>query len=154
MTKSAKSTESQSGMSRRQLLAGSTATAVVSLSPATSSSQQMVACNIATKVKSRRSYETALKNRATNDYRQSMRRFGGQLSSDAEELFSTSMRDPHQQLDIVIIGSGYGASICAARLARHIGPGVRLAIIERGREWVPGTFADHPRGLPAPPAYC
>jgi cholesterol oxidase len=39
---------------------------------------------------------------------------------------------------VVVVGSGYGGSILAARLAA----GLSLCILERGREWVPGTFPD------------
>lgn len=41
--------------------------------------------------------------------------------------------------DTVIIGSGYGGAITAARLAES---GRRVCILERGREWVPGQFPD------------
>ncbi len=44
--------------------------------------------------------------------------------------------------DVVIIGSGYGGSICAARLAAAKRPDVRIAVLERGREWIPGTYGD------------
>ncbi len=39
--------------------------------------------------------------------------------------------------DAVVVGSGYGASITAARLAQA---GVSVAVLERGREWLPGEF--------------
>jgi len=38
--------------------------------------------------------------------------------------------------DVVVIGSGYGGAVMAARLA----PGRRLAVLERGREWAPASF--------------
>ncbi len=38
--------------------------------------------------------------------------------------------------DVVVIGSGYGGAVMAARLA----PGRRLAVFERGREWMPADF--------------
>lgn len=40
--------------------------------------------------------------------------------------------------DVVVIGSGYGGAVMAARLA----PGRRLAVLERGREWMPADFPD------------
>ena len=44
--------------------------------------------------------------------------------------------------DVLIIGSGYGGAVTAARLAARRLPGVRIGLLERGREWVPGTFPD------------
>lgn len=41
--------------------------------------------------------------------------------------------------DCVIVGSGFGASVFAARLAATLGPG-RLAVLERGPELRPGEF--------------
>lgn len=38
--------------------------------------------------------------------------------------------------DVVVVGSGYGGAVMAARLA----PGRRLAVLERGREWAPASF--------------
>ncbi|MBI3558211.1 MAG: GMC family oxidoreductase [Deltaproteobacteria bacterium] len=39
--------------------------------------------------------------------------------------------------EVVVIGSGYGGSILAARLAK---PGRSLCVLERGKEWLPGDF--------------
>ncbi len=39
--------------------------------------------------------------------------------------------------DVVVIGSGYGGAVMAARLA----PGRRLCVLERGKEWTPTDFA-------------
>ena len=90
---------------------------------------------------------SSLKQRASGDYQKSMALFGGQLSNAPEQLFYTSLKNPPDQFDVVVIGSGYGASICAARLAKHRKPGVRMAMIERGREWLPGTFKDTFAGI-------
>jgi cholesterol oxidase len=38
--------------------------------------------------------------------------------------------------DVVVIGSGYGGSVMAARLAQ----GRRMCVLERGREWLPSDF--------------
>ena len=40
--------------------------------------------------------------------------------------------------DVVVIGSGYGGAVMAARLA----PGRKLAVLERGKEWSPADFSD------------
>ncbi len=41
--------------------------------------------------------------------------------------------------DVVVVGSGYGGAIAAARLARA---GRRVCVLERGREFQPGEFPD------------
>ncbi len=96
-----------------------------------------------------RTGDSRLKQRSRRDYAVSMREFGGRLSNLPEQLFATSLA-PHQpHFDVVVIGSGYGAAICAARLAGRLQPGRRLAILERGKEWVPGDFPDSFRGINA-----
>ena len=42
---------------------------------------------------------------------------------------------PHY--DVVVVGSGYGGGVAASRLARA---GKRVAVLERGREFVTGEF--------------
>jgi cholesterol oxidase len=44
----------------------------------------------------------------------------------------------------VVVGSGYGGAITAARLAER---GLPVCLLERGREWHPGDFPDSLRGL-------
>ena len=45
--------------------------------------------------------------------------------------------------DFVIVGSGYGGAITAARLATaDLIPKPSLCVLERGREWTPGNFPD------------
>ena len=39
--------------------------------------------------------------------------------------------------DVVVVGSGYGGSIAACRLART---GIKVALLERGREMLPGEY--------------
>ncbi|HVF89086.1 MAG TPA: GMC family oxidoreductase [Blastocatellia bacterium] len=50
--------------------------------------------------------------------------------------------------DVVIIGSGYGGAITAARLATASWPGAKpsVCILERGKEWLPGQFPDNLQG--------
>ncbi|KQO61400.1 GMC family oxidoreductase N-terminal domain-containing protein [Curtobacterium sp. Leaf261] len=42
---------------------------------------------------------------------------------------------------VVVVGSGFGASVTAARVAGHAGAGGTV-VLERGREWVPGDFPE------------
>jgi cholesterol oxidase len=68
----------------------------------------------------------------------------GKLSSDHAVLrASRGARPGRADFDVLIIGSGYGGAVCAARLAAQRRPGVRIGLLERGREWVPGTFPQH-----------
>lgn len=47
------------------------------------------------------------------------------------------------EYDVVVIGSGYGGAITAARIASaNISPKPSVCILERGKEWIPGTFPD------------
>ncbi len=64
------------------------------------------------------------------------------MANDPQGLLRPARSDCEFQFDVAIIGSWYGGSICAARLAEELLPGKRLCVIERGREWIPGTFPD------------
>ena len=44
--------------------------------------------------------------------------------------------------DVVVVGSGYGGGVAASRLARA---GKRVAVLERGREFVTGEFPSRSR---------
>ena len=51
----------------------------------------------------------------------------------------TKKMDPYY--DMVIIGSGYGSSVTAARMAEAWkGTGKKIAVLERGKEYLPGDF--------------
>lgn len=52
---------------------------------------------------------------------------------------SASLLDIKERYDVVVVGSGYGGAIAAARFARA---GRRVAVLERGREFQPGDFPD------------
>ena len=68
----------------------------------------------------------------------------GRLSSDPALLREArGSRPGRADVDVLVIGSGYGGAVCAARLAAVRRPGVRIAVLERGREWTPGTFPQH-----------
>lgn len=45
------------------------------------------------------------------------------------------------RFDCLVVGSGFGGSVFAARLATRLGPG-RLAVLERGAELRPGQFPE------------
>ncbi len=74
------------------------------------------------------------------------------LATGIEQLVDACRRDPaEREFDVIIIGSGYGGSVMAARLARLQRPDgrpIRLAVLERGREYVPGEFPDDLGTLP------
>ena len=88
-----------------------------------------------------------LKTRAANDYRNSLAQYGGRLASPIRELFNTAEKKECIHFGVLVIGSGYGASVTAARLSQRLNPKHRIAIIERGKEWVPGTFPDTFAGI-------
>ena len=41
--------------------------------------------------------------------------------------------------DVVVVGSGYGGSIAACRIASA---GQSVCVLERGKEWLPGEFPE------------
>ncbi len=83
------------------------------------------------------------KKRAIADYVANMKPFGGSLARHGRHLLHQPGRGSVPcDFDVVIVGSGYGASICAARLSMAKRQGVKIAVLERGREWIPGTFGD------------
>lgn len=48
-----------------------------------------------------------------------------------------SAAEIRQEYDAVVVGSGYGGGVAASRLARM---GYKVAVLERGREFLPGEF--------------
>ena len=87
--------------------------------------------------------ETDIKRLAKADYQGSLSHYGGKLSNSINELHATAS-DPNKiHFGVVVIGSGYGASICAARLSARLRKSYRMCVLERGREWTPGTFPDN-----------
>ncbi len=49
------------------------------------------------------------------------------------------LSDLESHYDAVVVGSGYGGGVAASRLARM---GLRVAVLERGKEYLPGDFPD------------
>src|SRR5215475_11900781 len=58
---------------------------------------------------------------------------------------ATPWEKRQKKYDIVIIGSGYGGAITAARLAMaDLTPKPTVCILERGKEWMPGQYPETP----------
>ena len=126
--------------SRRQVFKASVAAAMTAATPAVAGFTPLRSLPVI--AKRTISKKSDYKKRAIADYVQNMRPLGGSLSQHGRKLLHQAPRTTPWDFDVVIIGSGYGASICAARLSMASRPGVRLAVLERGREWIPGTFGD------------
>lgn len=90
----------------------------------------------------RKPLATAFKENARADYHRSFQATGGRLASPPHQLFRMPLEGKPWQFDVLVVGSGYGAAVTAARLSEKLLPGNKVAILERGREWVPGTFPD------------
>ncbi|MGY8747044.1 MAG: hypothetical protein ACKVHR_03155 [Pirellulales bacterium] len=89
-----------------------------------------------------RSSQSVLKQRAANDYSKSLQAYGGKLANSISDIFLASQNPDSVHFGVVVIGSGYVASIAAARISQKLGDRYRMCILERGKEWVPGTFPD------------
>src|SRR5262252_860027 len=58
-------------------------------------------------------------------------------------MLSTPWEQRKNSYDILIIGSGYGGAITAARIASaNLNPKPSICILERGQEWEPGKFPE------------
>ncbi|MEM9254330.1 MAG: alpha/beta fold hydrolase [Pseudomonadota bacterium] len=65
-------------------------------------------------------------------------------------LMSADQPDAPLDFDVLIIGSGYGGAIAAEQLAGRAKPDgspLSLAVLERGKEYLPGTFPSDMSGL-------
>jgi cholesterol oxidase len=64
------------------------------------------------------------------------------ISQGFEELLYKLRHDPGDDFDVVIVGSGYGGAVAAAELAGSTldGKPVRVCVLERGIEYLPGMF--------------
>ena len=85
---------------------------------------------------------TPIKLRAVSDYRTSLKAYGGQFSNPIRDLFTSAKKQDKIHFGVVVVGSGYGAAITAAKLSQRLKPDQRICMLERGKEWVPGTFPD------------
>ena len=65
-------------------------------------------------------------------------------------MLATPWEQRSNTYDIVVIGSGYGGAITAARLAMaDLNPKPSICILERGKEWQPGEYPEAPLDVAA-----
>ncbi|MEM7366681.1 MAG: hypothetical protein AAF525_21910, partial [Pseudomonadota bacterium] len=69
------------------------------------------------------------------------------LASPLSELIR-QQHDESTPFDVVIIGSGYGGSVAAHYLTERFGDALRIVMLERGAEYLPGTFPADVTELP------
>lgn len=129
-------------LNRRQMLAQGAAAAAGLVASSQPAKSDLSLGSLPDAVARRRSSTSVFKETAKADYARNMQPFGGALATDPRCLFGMTPNGKPWQFDVLIVGSGYGASITAARLSEKMQPGSRIALLERGREWVPGTFPD------------
>lgn len=124
---------------RRILLGAAASAAVGSLS---GQAKGEVGSNaVGTVISRRQTGSSPIKQQAIEDHIANMSEFGGRLSAPTQRLWASRPGTPWM-FDVLIVGSGYGAAVSAARVASQLRSGRRLGVLERGREWVPGTFPD------------
>ncbi len=73
------------------------------------------------------------------------------LSEGAEVLVARLAADPPPVYDVVVVGSGYGGAVAAARFAGAAGPNgkpLKVCVLERGNEYVVGAFPNRLAELP------
>ena len=131
-------------INRRSLLKGAVASSVALTSTkmtcARQESKNRGLVQIAQRTKTR---DSPLKQQATMDYERSLANYGGRLSNPTKDLFLTAKKSQSEvPFAVTVIGSGYGAAIAAVKLSQHLRDDQRICILERGKEWVPGTFPD------------
>jgi cholesterol oxidase len=68
---------------------------------------------------------------------------GRWLAKDLSALYRAETKSP-RVWDVLVVGSGYGGAMAAAELSSRLnasGQPLKLAVLERGREYLPGSFA-------------
>ena len=129
---------------RRQAikLTAAAATAAATTIPVKSAKAEKPLKNLVQIGQRTKTSHTPIKQRAASDYRNSLKAYGGQLSNPIRDLFTSAKKQDKIHFGVVVVGSGYGASITAAKLSQKLNPGQRICMLERGKEWIPGTFPD------------
>ena len=139
----AKSKKPSSKIDRRSAMKSAAVAATISAMPGSNSTRADGPVGKLVQIGQRtKTCNTPIKQRAADDYRQSLAQYGGQLSNPIRELFVTAQDSNAIHFGVLVVGSGYGASIVAARLSQKLRNEHRICMIERGKEWVPGTFPD------------
>ncbi len=132
-------------LNRRAMLKGAAVAATTLATAATASAQrtQRKTSGLVQIGKRTQTRDSSLKQQATMDYERSLAHHGGRLANPIRDLALTAKKSKTEvPFAVVVIGSGYGASIAAAKLSKHLRNDQRICILERGKEWVPGTFPD------------
>lgn len=73
------------------------------------------------------------------------------ISEGLESLVSQLDSNADQfDYDVIVVGSGYGGSIAASQLAglKHQGRALKICVLERGKEYLPGMFPSRMADLP------
>ncbi|MGH1372668.1 MAG: alpha/beta fold hydrolase [Cellvibrionaceae bacterium] len=73
------------------------------------------------------------------------------ISNGLESLVhQLNSNDDQFDYDVIIVGSGYGGSIAASQLAglEHQGRALKVCVLERGKEYLPGMFPSRMADLP------
>ncbi len=130
-------------MQRRAFLKGAAGAAAIGVSTATTAKADLKSSGLVQIGQRATTSDTPLKQQAAIDYATSLQAFGGRLASPTRDLFATAKKYENEvPYAVAVIGSGYGASITAAKLSKHLDDKYRICILERGKEWVPGSFPD------------
>lgn len=133
---------SKRNVTRRDWLKTTAAAAAGMVSAASTAKADLSLGSIPHMAGRRSTIESSLKETAKADYARNFAAHGGAMANDPACLFRMPNQGRPWQFDVLVVGSGYGASITAARLSEKLMPGARIGLLERGREWVPGTFPD------------